>query len=191
MPELPHQIIAQNNRLIVLGVSRTIKERHGFFPCSVQYRLPTGGIGIQFVFVALVEFVPTLRVMPEPVAKRIARRNVLEPAVEAQRFLPDTPQPEAVDKEMHISFIASVSIDALNIDCVFHDSDTPVMVKKNLLAGAAQAQRLRLKGNRRRIKNRAASKIRAHEPDDVGKTPQPPNTGGSQGSKQPCIPGAR
>lgn len=87
VPELSHQIVAEDNCLIVLGVSRAIQKRHGLFRRGVQYRLPACSIVIQFVFIASPEFAPALGVVPEPIAKFIARRYLLEPAVEAQRFL--------------------------------------------------------------------------------------------------------
>ncbi|KVG06414.1 hypothetical protein WJ25_16970 [Burkholderia thailandensis] len=72
------------------------------------------------------EFVPTLRVVPEPVAQFVAGRDVLEPGVEFHRFLLDASRPKAIDEKVNMSVITCVFIYALNLDCVFHDRDTPV-----------------------------------------------------------------
>lgn len=136
VPELLHQIVAEDDCLIVFGVSRAIQKRHGLFRRGVQYRLPASSIVIQFVLIASPEFAPALGVVPEPVAKFIARRYLLEPAVEAQRFLLDASRPKPVDQEMDMPVIACVLIDALNIDCVFHDRDTPVFARDAVAASS-------------------------------------------------------
>jgi len=59
--DFAHRILAQDDRLIVFGVSRTLEECHGLFPCDVQNRFANWQTDIQFVFVASAEFVRTLQ----------------------------------------------------------------------------------------------------------------------------------
>ena len=86
----------QSDGVVVSGVPRTVEKNHRA-PASRHYnRLQRCGVGIEFSGIATQEFRSFCRVVAKPTPQSVTGSDVLEPGIEFEILLFDTPGPEAV-----------------------------------------------------------------------------------------------
>src|SRR5947209_7084881 len=95
----PDEVLAEDYRLVVLGVLRPVEQRDVALLRGLHQRAPRLRPGVEFGGVPAAELLPPLRVVAEPAAQLVAGGDILEPAVEPEPLLVHPARPQPVDEE--------------------------------------------------------------------------------------------
>src|SRR5690242_16111055 len=74
------------------------------------------GVFLQLVEIPTAEFLPSLRVMPEPFPQRGAWTDLFQPGVNAQRRFLNATRPEPLDEETLSIFRSCLVVDTLELN---------------------------------------------------------------------------
>src|SRR5262249_58468533 len=97
--ELLQEVVAEDDRLVVVGVARGVREGHGPLPGGLQQWAYGVGVIVEFAAAALGELREALGPVPEPAAQIVRGRDVARPAVELEVALAHPARPEPVHEE--------------------------------------------------------------------------------------------
>src|SRR6185437_3942010 len=93
------QELLERHGIIVLRVVRTVNQSHRSTARSLNDRLPSIRIGLQFHKVSPSEFVPSGRIVTEPFAQLRAGPCIFEPTCQGKRILPHSARPQPLNQQ--------------------------------------------------------------------------------------------
>src|SRR5579883_2921300 len=90
----------QRESVVVLFIARRVKQRHRFAMKAGAQIVQRGGGGLflKLLGVGGGEFAPFRRIVVKAATQIVARRDVLQPKIDARMVLGNSARPEAVDK---------------------------------------------------------------------------------------------
>src|SRR5579863_5823370 len=120
--ELRQQILAQHDRLVVLGIARAEQQRDRALGNGFEDRLQTVGMRVEFRAITAHEFAPAFGIVAEPAAQLVAWRGVAQPGVEMQFFFRHAARPHSIDEKTRAALAERTIISSADADPGrFHD----------------------------------------------------------------------
>src|SRR5579885_282549 len=97
-PKLLFQKLLQRNRLVVRSVLSAKDQRDPAPSRSLSEGPPRLLVAAQLLKVALAKLIPFRRIVAEPLAQRVARRDVFHPSLDFESLFLNAARPQAIDQ---------------------------------------------------------------------------------------------
>src|SRR5690349_778127 len=107
----PAKDLGKDDRLVVLFVTRAIKQRGALAADQRPQRLEWPRSFRELGAIAAAKLRPARGIMAEPPAKRGARRDILQPMIDLGLFFTKPPRPDAIDQHPHAILVRRWVID--------------------------------------------------------------------------------
>src|SRR5579872_1597253 len=117
-PELPFQIVKEDDRIVVFRVVRAVEQGYRAVSCGVQNRLQGHFVLLEFGPITALELRPLLGIVAEPLSKIGTRRNILQPYRIGKRRLLHAPWPQPLNEKLLAIIFSRRFIYALQLDHV-------------------------------------------------------------------------
>ena len=120
--EFRQKIIAQHDRLVMLGIPRAEQQRDRTLGNRFEDRLQTVRMRVEFRAIAAHEFAPAFGIVTEPAAQFVAWRGVAQPGVEMQFFFRHAARPHSINEKTRAALAERTIISSADADLGrFHD----------------------------------------------------------------------